>query len=298
MYTKRGWVWFGGGRTQIEATAPRIVEHHGNRLAFLGCNAIATWLHWVTTDAGVAACDWARMTWQVQDLRRRGYLPIVSIQHMEVKTHEPPADLVRDLRRIAEAGAVFVMGSQAHSAHPWEVHHSAYVHYGPGNSFFAQGLEPLREAAIDKLYFHAGKLLTVEHLYTRLEHGQPRLLTARERVRFLGQMARVASKLPPAEPWIVPKLPDETRSHPDSLVVHGKPQSLVVQVPEHVDEHAHYPLVVDLAGTSQPVANAFVVTLAGKPRATAREVVEFMRAKYPVDPARTSIVKSPSITSR
>jgi poly-gamma-glutamate synthesis protein (capsule biosynthesis protein) len=207
MYAKRGWVWFGGGRTQIKATAPRIVEHNGNRLAFLGCNAVGTWLHAISTRAGVAACDWSRMIWQVQDLRRRGLVPIVSIQHQEVRSHDPPPGLVRDLRRFAAAGAVFVMGSQAHSAHPWDVHYNAFVHYGPGNLFFAQRREPLREAATDKLYLHAGKLLAVDQLYTRVEHGRPRLLTDRERARFLGQMADAASKLAPAEPWQTPVLP-------------------------------------------------------------------------------------------
>jgi len=58
MYEERGWLWFGGGRTQIEATAPRIVEHNGNRLAFVGCNAVNVWVRRLSRGLGTASCDW------------------------------------------------------------------------------------------------------------------------------------------------------------------------------------------------------------------------------------------------
>ena len=60
------------------------------------------------------------------------------MQHRELTTHKPDWDLVADLRGLAEAGATFVEGSQAHTAHPWDVHHGAFVAYGPGNTLFAQ----------------------------------------------------------------------------------------------------------------------------------------------------------------
>jgi poly-gamma-glutamate synthesis protein (capsule biosynthesis protein) len=299
IYRKRGWAWFGGGRTQLESTEPRILEHHGHRLAFLGCNAVGTWLHAVSTGAGVAACDWSRMTWQIRDLRARGYLPIVSIQHQETHEHDVPPGLVVDLRRLAEAGAIFVLGSQAHSAHPWDVHHGAFVHYGPGNILFAQSPEAQREASVDKLYIHAGKLLTVEHLYTRTEHGQPRQLTARERARFLGQLEEVSRAYPPSDPWKATAPADlDARMRPDSMIVqHGRMQQLAIRVPERLDGAKRYPLVVDLEGAATH-DDAFVVSPVGKLRATGDEIATFMRAKYPVDPARTQITPAPKRSKR
>ena len=67
------------------------------------------------------------MSWQIQDLRKRGYTVIASVQHRELTTHKPDWDLVADLRGLAEAGATFVEGSQAHTAHPWDVHYGAFV---------------------------------------------------------------------------------------------------------------------------------------------------------------------------
>jgi len=196
--------------------------------------------------------------------------------------------LVTDLRRLAEAGAVFVMGSQAHSAHPWDVHYGAYVHYGPGNILFAQDRELQREATVDKLYFHAGRLLSVEHLYTRIEHGRPRLLDDAERARFLAEIVRAELALPPALPTGTPALPAPERARPDSVVIKGRNQRLTIIPPEHVADGTRYPLVVDLAGTAQD-AGAFVVTPAGKLRASSRDIARFMRAKYPIDPRRIAV---------
>ena len=286
MYEERGWAWFGGGRTQIEATEPRIVEHAGNYLAFLGCNAVGTRLHSLTAGAGIAGCDWARMEWQIADLRRRGFVPIVSIQHDEVYTHRPPFVLARDLRRMAAAGAAFVMGSQAHCAHPWEMHHNAYVHYGPGNLFFDQRRSGTLEATTNKLYIHAGQLLTVEHLYTTYEHGTPRQLDDAERAAFLAQLADAASQMTGAQPDAAPIFSADTRVRPDSFVVaHGRMQLLDVTVPEQFDPDTKYPLIVDLAGTIEPPANAFVIHPRGKLLASYREIVTFATAKYPIDPA-------------
>jgi poly-gamma-glutamate synthesis protein (capsule biosynthesis protein) len=283
MYQQRGWVWFGGGRTQLDATAPKLVEDHGNRLAFVGCNAVNWWIDAISPGPGVANCDWPRMAWQIQDLRRRGYTPIATVQHRELRTHAPPPDLVHDLRGLAEAGAAFVQGSQAHVAHPWDVHHGAYVHYGPGNILFAQYREEQRDATVDKLYIYEGRLLTVAHLFTRSEHGQPRTLTDGERDKFLATLAHAATMIAPPDPWAAPPVPSETRTRPDSLVVHGHSQPLTITVPLHFEAGARYGLIVDLDGSAAADDHAFVVAPTGAHlRATGAEIASFMRDKYPI----------------
>ena len=293
MYEQRGWTWFGGGRTQIEATTPRLVEDHGNRLAFVGCNAVNWWIRAISPGLGVASCDWPRMAWQIRELRQRGITPIATVQHRELRSHAPPPDLVRDLRGLAEAGAAVVIGSQAHVAHPWDVHAGAYLHYGPGNLLFAQYREEQREATADKIYLHEGRVLTVAHLFARTEHGQPRLLTDAERARFLGQLATAAAAIAPPDPWAAPAIPAPDRVRPDSLVVRGRSQRLRVIAPADLQPGVRYPLVVDLAATSPPVADAFVVARLGKPLATTAELLAFMRAKYPIARDAISILAAP-----
>jgi len=282
LYRARGWVWFGGGHDQIDATAPRELAHHGNQIAFLGCNMVHTTSHTVTNGPDVAACDLARMAWQVRDLRARGIVPIVSIQHEEVYRHDPPDVLLADFRRLAAAGAAFVMGSQAHCAHPWEIHAGAYIHYGPGNLFFDQGWAPVRDAAADKLYIHAGRLLSVGHLYTRIEErGRPRPMTAPERAEFLARLARAYGRLRGGNPDAPIAGPPEPRVRPDSVLVGKQLHAFTVTVPAQLAAERRYPLVFE-----RPDDAAFVVH--ARDRELWPAITAFMRAKYPIadPPAR------------
>ena len=291
MYAKRGWVWFGGGRNQLEGTAPLVVEHRGNRLGFIGCNAAYTG-QTVTEGPGPARCDLDRMVWQVGDLRRRGLVPIVTIQHEEVYAHDPPGVIVRDFRRLAEAGAAFVFGSQAHTAHPWEVHHGAFLHYGAGNFYFDQEFGHAAEGVADKLYFHENRLLTVGRLFTKIEDGgRPRPMTARERAHFLGEMTASLAALPGASPWGTPRIPDE-RPRPDSFLIGTQQQRLTVHPPERLAEGAAYPLVIDLVGDHREPA-AFVVRQRSRrdrlPPSFVPAATAFLTAKYPIDPERVRV---------
>jgi hypothetical protein len=173
------------------------------------------------------------------------------------------------------------------------VHHGAYVHYGPGNILFAQYREAQRDATVDKLYLHEGRLLTVAHLYTRTEHGQPRVMTDPERAQFLGGLAEAAAAIAPAEPWAPLAAPADSRARPDSLVIRGHSQPLTVTAPAHLEPGARYALVVDLLGTAPPSDAAFVVAPTGKSRATGAEIARFMREKYPIAGDQISILSPP-----
>lgn len=263
MYEARGWKFFGGGRDQIEATRPLLVEHNGNKLAFLGCNKPRSENTTIVNGPNVAFCDMTRLEWQVRDLRAKGYSPIVSIQHNEVRFHAPPHGLVRDFRRLARAGAAAVLGSQAHVAHPFETHAGAYVHFGLGNFIFDQPFVHTRDGVADRLYFHKGTLLTVRRLYTRLEEqGRPRPLADHERAAFL----RILADELPALPRPRPVKTRPTPAIPDSFLVGKQPIYLWVS----------------LDGTTA------TVSLREKPRGLRRKrlepaVVDFIAAKYGID---------------
>jgi hypothetical protein len=296
LYRKRGWVWFGGGRNQLEGTAPLVVEHHGNRLGFLGCNTVYTG-QIITEGPGPAACDLDRIVWQIGELRRRGLVPIVSIQHEEVYIHDPPGVIVRDFRRLAEAGAAVVFGSQAHTAHPWEIHDGAFLHYGAGNFYFDQEFRHTPEGVADKLYFYDNRLLTVGRLFTKVEDGgRPRPMTAGERAGFVREMAGCLGKLRPASPWGEPRLAVE-RPRPDSFLIGKQQQFLTVIPPDRLAEGATYPLVLDLAGDQRDPA-AFVVRLRARrdslPPSFVATATEFLTAKYPIDPQRIRVAAAPA----
>jgi hypothetical protein len=301
MYDKRGWIWFGGGRNEQENTEPRVIVHNGNKLVFIGCNMPHTMNPWIKDGPGVGACDMARIAYWIGDYKRRGYTVIVSVQHAEVNKYDPPGHLVRDLREIAKAGPAFVMGSQAHCPHPWEVHHGAHVHYGPGNFFFDQDMHPLRDSAQNKLYIHAGKLLAVGHLFARLEEGgKPRPMTEAERTVFLAAMAKAHARLPKAAPWEPPVQVPESRKRPESVLIKAVLHHLTIEVPAKLVAGQNYPAIIDLTGDPKPDDTAFVVTRAPSRRRVAEpsadvlvaEIKDLLKARYPIDPDKITIRKS------
>ncbi len=166
MYRQRGWPYYGGGTNLEDAQRPALFEHHGNRIAFLGCNAKGGGYAKAAADyPGAAACDWDLLTQQVHTLRAQGYLPIVTFQHQEYYQFDPPESMKEDFHRMAEAGAVIVSGSQAHHPHGMAFDQGALLTYGLGNLFFDQkGVTPYGDQALIALhYFYANR-----HLSTRL----------------------------------------------------------------------------------------------------------------------------------
>lgn len=189
LYQQRGWVVYGGGATPEQASQPALVEHNGNRLAFLGCNAAGPEGAWASQyQPGAAKCDIEQLERDIQNLHQQGYLPVVTLQHVETDNYRPEvAQRMPEFRRLARAGAVIVSGSQSHYPQTMTFVGNNFVHYGLGNLFFDQmGLMATRQEFIDRHVFYNGRYLGVELLTALLEdYARPRPMTEPERVDFL-----------------------------------------------------------------------------------------------------------------
>lgn len=171
LYRERGWLTYGGGENLQQARQAVTLEHNGNRLAFLGCNAKGGAYAQASNDSpGAAACNMEWMEAEIARLREEGYLPVATFQHFEYYTYAAQPNQRRDFTALAEAGAVIVSGSQAHQPQAIEFRPgaggTAFIHYGLGNLFFDQyevGL-PTRQAFIDRHVFYNGRYLGVELL--------------------------------------------------------------------------------------------------------------------------------------
>ncbi len=190
LYDRAGMQTYGGGADLEEAQRPLLLEHNGNRLALLGCNWAGPPSVWAGEDRpGAAPCDMQALEAEVARLRELGYLPVVTFQWYEYAQMTPPSGQKAGFRRVAEAGAVIVSGSQAHEPQTLEFYSGALIHYGLGNLFFDQMWPAARREFVDRHVFYDGRHLSTELLTAMLEdYAQPRPMEPEERRQFLGQI--------------------------------------------------------------------------------------------------------------
>jgi poly-gamma-glutamate synthesis protein (capsule biosynthesis protein) len=187
LYAKNGIPYYGGGRDPAEAAQPLKVEINGNRIAFLGCNAVGPDEDLAQEGSpGSNPCDTGQLRISIQELRNEGYNPIVTFQHMEVCQAEPVGPQRGDFQRAAEAGAVIVSGSQGHCPQVMEFYGDVVIHYGLGNLFFDQMDKIERMAFVDRYWFYDNRLIGVEPIpIIRDDAAQPRQMTVEEARWFL-----------------------------------------------------------------------------------------------------------------
>lgn len=193
LYAQRGWLVYAGGANAEEARQPRTIEHNGNRFAFIGCNPVGPGSAWATeNEPGAALCDYDYMTEQIKRLRGEGYLPVVTIQYNEYYIPYPSESQERDFKRMSDAGAVIVSGSQAHFPQSMEFYGAGFIHYGLGNLFFDQMDVPVvgtRREFVDRHVIYDGRYISTELLTALLEdYARPRPMTEAERRQFLSDI--------------------------------------------------------------------------------------------------------------
>jgi hypothetical protein len=187
LYNQEGWQTFGGGNSAAEAAAPAQFTHHGNQIAFVGCNPVGPTYAWVSTDRGGSQPCHDDFLQQISALRDAGYVVIATQQYHEYYHYAPTAQQQIDFNALIDAGATAVSGSQAHHAQGFAFHNSGFIHYGLGNLFFDQ-MDSLgtRQTFVDTYLIYDGRLLNVS-LWTGLieNYAQPREMTAEEREAVL-----------------------------------------------------------------------------------------------------------------
>jgi poly-gamma-glutamate synthesis protein (capsule biosynthesis protein) len=193
LYQERGWGVFGGGRTLEASMQPALVEHHGNRFAFLGCNPAGPPEAWATAaEPGATPCDMERLLASVRALKAQGYITVFTFQWAESARTAPLPAQVDAFRAAVDAGADIVQGSQAHQPQTLELYHDSLIHYGLGNLFFDQMQSlPNRQEVLDRHIIYDGRWISTE-LYTALlmDWAQPRPMSTDERAAFLEDIFR------------------------------------------------------------------------------------------------------------
>lgn len=172
LYKQEGWPVYGGGATFDEGKQAALLEANGNRFAFIGCNGKGgSFSQASATSPGSVHCDFPWLEGEIARLTAEGYIVIASFQHFEYYSYDIPDVTKADFRRLAQAGAVVVSGSQAHHPHGFEFFGNSLLHFGLGNMFFDQyGVSPGTEQAfVDWHIFYEGRYVGTELLTMRFE---------------------------------------------------------------------------------------------------------------------------------
>jgi enterochelin esterase-like enzyme len=194
-YAQQGIQTLGGGATLEAARQPLFLNHNGNTVAMLACNAVGPYYALAElASPGAAACDlnWLRET--LPALAEQSDLLVLTVQYLEVEDYRPTTSQQYDFRNYADLGADVVIGTQAHKPQTFEFYNStrgesAFIHYGLGNLFFDQPFWGNMRFFMDELFIYEGRLLTVD-LFTGIidDLARPRPMTADEQTNFLAFM--------------------------------------------------------------------------------------------------------------
>jgi hypothetical protein len=189
LYEDEGWPVYGGGANLGQGRQAVLIEHNGNRLAFIGCNAKGgSFAQASSSNPGAVACDFNWLQAEIERLRAEDYLPIVTFQHFEYYTYSAQPDQIRDGRKMTSAGAVIVSGSQAHHPQALEFSDDGLIHHGLGNLFFDQFdvSAGTIQGFIDRHIFYDKRHISTELLTIQfVDYAKPRPMTLEERVDLL-----------------------------------------------------------------------------------------------------------------
>jgi hypothetical protein len=203
LYAEKGIPVYAAGANAEAARKPAILEHNGNRLAFLGANqwGPASYINglgqqvseWAGPDTpGSARFDRDLISDDIRAAKTRVDLVFAEVQHTETNgagdyVTEPIPLQEADFRAMSDAGADVVTGVQAHAPQAVELRNGRLILYGLGNLFFDQTFSwPTRTGLVPRHTIYDGKLINTELLVTVIQDDmQLRWATPEERMQTL-----------------------------------------------------------------------------------------------------------------
>jgi Bacterial capsule synthesis protein PGA_cap len=203
FYRAKGMPVYGGGADEVAARVPLILEHNGNRLAFLGANQFGPAEYepngpgpvsaWAGPDnPGAAFFDRAQMIADIQAVKPKVDLVFAEVQHTEFNAAgdyqiEPLPEQVEDFQALIDGGADVVTGVQAHAPQAVELPDDSLILYGLGNLYFDQTWSwPTRTGLVAWHTVYEGRLLNTHLSVTVIDPDfQVRWATPEERREVL-----------------------------------------------------------------------------------------------------------------
>jgi poly-gamma-glutamate capsule biosynthesis protein CapA/YwtB (metallophosphatase superfamily) len=186
--TAAGIQWGGAGRDYAEANAPICLEVNGQRVAILSHVFIYSASTRMAADQqpGVADHRIERILPTISQLRRNGYIVIVSAHWgLEYAFHPIPYQR-RQARQMIEAGASLILGHGPHYPQGFETHKHGRIVYSLGNILFDEPYPYSNRSFIYSVALSrtAGSVVEEQITPVRIVGGVPRIMTGHDGQRL------------------------------------------------------------------------------------------------------------------
>jgi poly-gamma-glutamate synthesis protein (capsule biosynthesis protein) len=128
----------GSGESAEAAHKGIVLVRHGVRFGFLGYTYDQKNGNWKDIDPRIAAADPKIVCRDVQEIRKRADVVIVSMHHGIEYMPKPTAAQIAFAHAAIEAGATLVIGHHPHVVQPSEIYRGGLIFYSLGNFIFDQ----------------------------------------------------------------------------------------------------------------------------------------------------------------
>jgi len=207
FYRDNGIPIYGSGLTVSEACAPLVLEHNGNKIAFLASLAFDPYTAWATSvDPGACYYYYYRpeLIAHIDRLSEEVDVIAFDIQYYETYNPYPTYEQIREFRELRDDGVHILTGVQSHVPQAMEPYGeedeggSGMILYGLGNLFFDQMWSwETRTELMARHTIYEGRLISTEILTAVLEdYAQPRWAEPEERREILERIFEAAPDRP------------------------------------------------------------------------------------------------------
>lgn len=171
----------GGGLSEKEAHAPKIIERNGVRFGFLAYSDLGprATTEAVNENAGIAWLEKERMIQDIKNARGQADVVIVSV-HMGEEYSTNANEKQRDIAHSAiDAGATFFIGHHPHVVQEVERYNDGFIAYSLGNFVFDQDFsQETMQGLLLRATVREGKITNIEEIEVNISNDfQPSVNT-------------------------------------------------------------------------------------------------------------------------
>lgn len=204
--TKTGVTPFGYGNNAGEALAPKIIELHGTKIAYIGavCFPLEGYVY-LPDSFDVGRWDAQLIGSQIKTAKQKADIVVVSLHWGIEFSHYPTSTQIQMAHFCIDQGADLVVGQHPHVLQGMEIYRGKPIAYSLGNFIFDQRYGPTTESILLRVTIKGKRIKGAEIVPVVIEDCVPRLAKGEtaEKIRseFLKYSEPFGMKIPTNGWW-------------------------------------------------------------------------------------------------